>query len=132
MTVDSAIRKFRRSQAAIFRDEGRIERPSGTGTIDPVSGDYVADPPTVLYEGPGLLRIQKWQGTDIEAGGEELRKHEVSLKLPVDTPAEANDVWVHTASTYDQSLVGRHFRITDIFRDGWQISRRFLLEEITD
>lgn len=132
MSLDSAIARFRQRQADLFRDEADVTRPATTGTLDPVTGVWTPDPPTAIYSGACLLRAFTWEGTDVAAGGQEVRLRRVRAKFPVDTDIQHNDVVVPTISTYDDSLVGVSFRVTDAFRDGWQISRVAIIEEVTD
>lgn len=132
MSVDSAIAHFRRRQADVFRDEAILERPSGTTTFDPETGTEVPGPPTPVHTGPCLIRAFKWEGTDAEAGGVEARLRRFQVKFDVDVDARKDDIVRPIASTYDGSLVGRSFRVTDVARDGWQISRWLICEEIIE
>lgn len=132
MTLDTAIARFRRRQADLFRDEATVQRPSGTGTLNPVTGVFTPDPATIIYVGPCLLRAFVWEGTDVEAGGAEVRLRRVRAKFPDDTDVRHNDTIVPSSSVYDPSLVGVSFRVTDAFRDGWQIARVCIAEEVTE
>jgi hypothetical protein len=73
----------------------------------------------------------KWEGTDQEVGGDDIRLRMFQVKFPVDTAAEVYDVVRPTVSTYDSSLVGRSFWVTDVGRDGWQIARWVICKEVT-
>ena len=132
MSVDAAIAFFRAQQEDVFRDEATIERP-GTGdpVLDPETGQLTPPPPTQLYSGPCLIRGVTWEGTNVEAGEDDVRLRVFQAKFPVDTPGDVYDIVRPTASTYDESLVGRRFWITDAGRDGWQIARWFICKEVT-
>lgn len=131
MTIDTARARFERRQRDLFRDYARIERPATTSTLDPDTGILTPNAPTLLYDGDCLLRAFTWEGTDVEAGGTEVRLQRLRAKFPKGTVVEHNDLIVPVASTYDESLVGRTFRVTDTFQDGWQICRTAICEEVT-
>lgn len=131
MSVDSAIERFRRRQANLFRDEGTLTRPGDGGTLNSTSGVWTPTTGTTIYTGPCLLRAFTWEGTDVDFGDIEVRLRRVRAKFPVDTDIRLDDLFVASASTYDESLVGISFRVTDAFRDGWQIARVCIMEEVT-
>lgn len=132
MSVDTAIARFRVRQRSVFRDTATVTRPGEGGTLNPTTGVWTPAVTTAVYSGACLLRAFTWQGTDVQHGDVEVRIRGVRAKFPVDTPIEMDDVVVPTASTYDESIVGISFRVTDVFRDGWQISRVCILDEIVE
>ena len=131
MSVDSARQRFETRQRDLFRDTAVLERPSTSVTFNSSTGTYDPDAPTEVYSGACLIRGFAWEGTDLESGGEEVRMRRYRVKFPIDTAAQVDDIVRPTASTYDASLVGRSFRVTDVPRDGWQISRVCICEETT-
>lgn len=132
MTLDAAIARFRRRQADLFRDTARVSRRStSSGTLDTSSNVYTPATVTVVYEGPCLMRAFTWEGTDVQYGDAEVRLRRLRAKFPVGSDIVLDDVVVATESIFDESLVGVSFRVTDSFRDGWQIARVAILEEIT-
>lgn len=131
MGLDQAIERFRRKQRALFRDQGRIDRPSDTVSFDEITGEETPDPPAVIYEGPLQVRpATRRSGRDLQVGETEVRASDFELKLPVNTAVIENDVLTLTASSFDTELVGRTFRLTDVLRDGRQIARVAMLEEV--
>jgi hypothetical protein len=134
VSVDTAINRFRRRQSDVFRDEATVSRPvaNDVGVIDTSSNVWTPTAATVIYAGPCLLRAFTWEGTSTESGDQDVRLRRVRAKFPVDTDIAKDDVVTPSASTYDPSLVGVGFRVTDAFRDGWQICRVAILEEITE
>lgn len=132
MSLDSAIARFRRRQAAVFRDTATVTRPVAGGTLDPATGVWTPAADVDVYDGPCLLRALAWEGTDAIIGDDLARKRRVRAKFPVDTDMQVDDVVVPTASTYDPSLIGVSFRVSDVFRDGWQIVRTAILEEVIE
>jgi hypothetical protein len=132
VTVDSAIARFRRRQRALFRDEAVVTRPStSAGTISTSDNVYTPAAATAVYTGPCLLRSFTWEGSDAQYGDVEVRLRRLRAKFPIDTDIRLDDIVVPSASIYDESLIGVGFRATDAFRDGWQICRVAILEEIT-
>jgi hypothetical protein len=131
MTLDAAIARFRQRQADLFRDEATVDRPAGTGSLNTTTGDWTPSASSEVYSGPCLIRAFVWEGTDVEVGGTEVRLRRIRAKFPVDTDIQVHDMIVPTTSTYDESMVGVSFRVTDAFRDGWQIARVCIAEEVT-
>jgi hypothetical protein len=131
VSLDSARQRFERRQRDLFRDTAVLERPSGTVSFNTTTGTYDPDSPTQIYSGACLIRGFNWEGVDSEVGGDEVRLRRYRVKFPVDTAAQLDDIVRPTASTYDSSLVGLAFRVTDVVRDGWQISRWTVCEEVT-
>lgn len=130
MSVDTARQRFESRQRDLFRDTAVLERP-GTATFSPSTGVYDPATPSPVYSGACLIRGFAWEGTDLESGGNEVRMRRYRVKFPIDTDARIDDIVRPTASDYDASLVGRSFRVTDVPRDGWQISRVCICEEVT-
>lgn len=131
MSVDSAISRFRRRQAALFRDTATLERPSSSSSLNTSTGDYTPGAATLIHTGACLIRGMGWEGMDAETGGNEVRLRRYRVKFAVDIAAQVDDIVTATASTYDSSLIGLPLRVTDVVRDGWQISRWMICEEIT-
>lgn len=140
MTLDTTIQFFRRRRMQQFRAECRIERSAGAGTFNPSTGTVTDLAPTIVYEGVCNVRESQWQGTDIgvvggiASGGrsvEELRFNRAEMLFPHDTAVEKDDVVIVTAATHDADLVGQRYRVTDIFLDAWQITRRAMGEKVT-
>jgi hypothetical protein len=131
VTLDGARARFERRQVDLFRDEATVTRPATGGALDEESGEWTPTAATEIYDGVCLLRGFNWEGTDVQVGGDEARLRRLRAKFPTDTAIQRNDIVVPTRSTYDPSLVGRSFRVTDVPPDGWQIVRWSILEEVT-
>lgn len=133
MSIDSAIARFRRRREQLHRDEASVMRPPATpGTLDPVTGEWTPAAPTRVYCGACTVRAFAWEGTDVFVGGTEVRLRRVRATFPADTDIQHNDMIIPSASTYDESLVGVSFRVSDVFRDGWQIARVAIAEEVSE
>lgn len=130
MTVDSLVARMRRRQADVFRDEATVSRPVAGGSLNASTKVWTPTTATVVYSGACLLRAFTWEGTSRGYGDEQVRLRRLRAKFPVDTDVDFDDIVVPTASTYDESLIDVGFRVTDFFRDGWQIARVCILEEI--
>lgn len=132
MTLDSARARFQRRQADLFRDTATISIPSTSGSLNPTTGVWTPNAPTVIYSGRALVRSFTWQGTSVEFGEEPVRLQRVRAKFPFDTVVDVSNIVTVTSSSYDAELVGRRYRVTDVFQDGWQICRVVIAEEVVD
>lgn len=130
MTLESARAFFEQRQVALFRDEATVTR-GGAPTFDTDTGVLTPGSGSTVYSGSCLLRQMAWQGTDVGVGETEARLRSMRVKFPKDTALEKDDIITPTASAHDESLIGRTFRITDVFRDGFQIVRTVIAEEVT-
>jgi hypothetical protein len=132
MTLDAAIGFFRRHRTTLFRAECRIERKGGgEPTFDPNTGQVEGPAPEVIYEGPCNVREMPRSGTDVAVAEQEVRLGRADIWLPHDTPVREDDVLIVTVTKHDADMVDQRWRITDVFLDAWQISRRALGEKVT-
>lgn len=130
MSLDSHIARSRQRTVDVMRDECTITRRVGTPVFDPDTGEYEQATITV-YTGRCRVRSFTWEGSDVQAGQQEVRLQGARAVLPFDTPVEKDDVLTVSVTLYDSSLIGVPWRVTDTFRDGWQIGRVAILEEVT-
>lgn len=132
VSVDTAIKRFRRMREAEFNSTVRITR-AGTGeaVFDPATGNDTLPGPTEVYEGASQIREATWSGVDLETGETEVRKRGGAMWLPHDTAVLEDDRVEVLTSTYDAQLPGRVFRITDVLLDDWQVARKVLIEKVT-
>ena len=128
-SLRAAIGTFREAQSALFVDEATISRRTGAPIFNPDTNTYTY--PTVsIYSGVCLIRMaEAFQQEEVQAGQTESSVTRFLAKFPVDTPAELGDVVTVLDSTFDAGLVGRELVVVDVQHDGWQISRRLVLEE---
>jgi hypothetical protein len=134
MSLGAAIAYFRQQQQELMDTEGStvtVTRPSEESSFDANTGEETPDAPSTIYEGPCQIRTSDLQGSDVQAGEEEVQLRAARMKLLVDTSVRKGDVVTVTASSNDADLVGRVFDVTDVFLDDWQIARVVLLEEAT-
>lgn len=131
MTAEAAALRFRRREEAQLIDTGTLTRGNGEPDFDEATGEWT-DSTTTVYTGPAKIRLQGVNvGYDREAGGGDIRVNTLVLTLPGDTDVRVDDRWTTTASPLDTGLVGRTYRITDVLRSTWQITRKAMLEEVT-
>lgn len=131
MTLASALEYFRQREAQLRSSEVIVERSAGDGVFDEDTGEIEESVPDVIYEGPALVRPTTWVGADVQAGEREVRLRGIRVKFPPDTAVRKDDDVFIVASKHDAGLVGASFRITDVLRDDWQITRVALAEEVT-
>lgn len=130
MSVDTAVARFRRRQADLFRDTGTVTRAAGEPIYNPDSGSY-SQPTITVYVGPCLVRPPSGnEANEVQAGQQEVALVALIGKFPVDAAVRRDDVLTLSASTYDAALVGKALRIGAAPNDGWQICRRCALEEV--
>ena len=131
MTLETAIKFFRRQREAQRRAECTVTRETAPGTFDESTGE-IGDPTTeTVYEGACNVRETTWEGTDVRTGEREVRLQRAVLDFPHDTAIHEDDVVTITKATHDTDLVGQEYRITDVFLDAWQVTRRAIGEKIT-
>lgn len=129
MSVDSAIRRFRRSERRLMTSTVEVTRVTGPPSYDPGTGT-VTEPISTVYSGDALVRMNAWEGADVQAGDTEVRLRTARAKLPANTLVLRDDR-LRVIASKDARLVGRVFRITDVLVDDWQVSCAVFLEEVT-
>lgn len=116
---------------ALMVDAVTISRAGGERVFDETTGDWTTPAGSTIYAGKAKIRLQGVTvGYDREVGGGDIRVNTLILAVPAGTPIEADDIATVTASR-DADLVGRKYRVTDVMRSTWQITRKAMLEEIT-
>ena len=128
MTLSTHLEFFRQQETDLFSETLTVTRP-GEGSYTAATQTYTAGG-TSVYSGGGKIRVQRGVGYDLAVGGGDARLHALTLTLPADTAIAKNDTVTVSASEHDADLVGRTYRITDVLRDGWQITRKAMIEEV--
>ncbi len=128
MTIDTTITLFRNAERALMTSTVTIVRNVGEPSFNTTTGVLVqgTDP---VYSGDALIRSNMWEGSDVQAGQQEVRIRGVKIKLPTDTLVRYDDIVTVTASP-DARMVGKVFRVTDVMVDDWQISCSTICEEV--
>lgn len=129
MTVETAIAYFRRRERQLMTSTVEVTRVTGPPSYDPGTGT-VTEPVVSVYHGDALVRMNAWEGSDVQAGDTEVRLRTARAKLPADTLVLRDDL-LRVIASKDARLVGRVYRITDVLVDDWQVSCAVFLEEVT-
>lgn len=130
MGVDALLASGRRAIERLMVDECVIRRDGGT-SYDPDTG-YPTENSSEVYA--GKCRVQQQTAS---AGARDVGEAAVLLlRLEVQVPmsvvgVQADDVVEVTASQHDPDLVGRRFRVRDLFHKTHATSRRLGVEEVT-
>lgn len=95
----------------LFTDACVIRRPSGDSVVDL----RTATTYTAIHNGP--CRLRTFRPNEVVVGQQSGATHSVArteVQLPIGTPVlRVGDVVTITASRWDQSLVGLHYRVVD-------------------
>jgi hypothetical protein len=129
--VMSVIPDMRDAAQSMLIDEGTISRPgTGSGTIDPVTGDYTPPAGTEVYSGRCRVRHPTAQEQQVVFGDINTTVSRYTVDLPYDAPLVAvGDVFTLTV-TADAELVGAAMRVASIIAKSVLIYRQIGLEVI--
>jgi len=101
-----------------------------TEVPDPVTLETI----TVLtptYSGPAMVKYPTLTVSDQDAGGQQYTAAQVTISLPSSaTPLPPDTIIKPTASTVDQSLIGRRYRVTAAPQAGQTTAHRHPVEEL--
>lgn len=131
MSVDSAITRFRRRQAAQFTQRATILRAAGEPTFDESTGLATQPYDTIGTDRPCKLTADDPSHRKVDVGDTQARTTALRLKFPVGEDVEPLDVVTITDSVYNPTDVGRSYLVTAVDRREWQISRLCDIEETT-
>lgn len=117
-------------------DACTVHRP-GDPVTDPETGDVVVNS-TLIY-GPdspkkGKCKVQQTlsQAANPVAGEHSFTVQDSRVDFPVDAgPFNVDDVVTMTASVLDPQLVGREFRIAELFHKSAATAQRTRVKEVT-
>lgn len=127
--VDAALRG-RLAADALMLDACTVQRP-GVPVTDPETG-VVAPGLTLIYTGKCKVQRTISQASNPTAGGHSFTVQDSRVDFPVSVgPFAVDDVVTLTASTLDTQLVGRAFRVVELFHKSYATAQRTRVEEIT-
>lgn len=110
-------------------DKCTISRQSGSAT-DPDTGK-VTPTFTAVYSGKCQVQQTIAQSSNPEAGGHQFTVQDLVLKVPVSvTGIQIGDTVTMSSAELDPELVGRVFRVSDLFHKTYATSRRLRVEEV--
>lgn len=105
---------------------------------DPADYDVETDtwgpaaPDVVVYDGRCQVQLRDVQGLVDEQGGEQVSRMRFVVKLPTSAAgARVGDRVTLVTSWADPELVGRTFRVRDLFHKSFATARRLVVEEDT-
>lgn len=129
MTIDAAITRFRRRQAAQFTDRATILRPVGEPDFDENAGRATQQYETVGTNRPCKFVRDDRSGRNVDAGETSVLVASILIRFPVEEDVDTHDVITVTSSLYNPLDVGRSWRVADLERHTWQIARNCVVEE---
>lgn len=123
MSVASAIARFRSKQAEQFTATATVHRPIGEVVFTPETGS-VQNYELVYSSIACKLSSEDRSGNDVGAGETTVRLVDQLIKFPVESDLQMDDIVTVSSSLHNPTDVGRQYRVTDVDRREWQISRR--------
>jgi hypothetical protein len=127
--VTGALPFLREQAEALMVDECKIHRP-GDRQLDENTGQF-ADTSDPVYEGVCKFQATLAAGKSPLAGSYEFTVQELRLDLPVSAgPVAVDDVVTVTASVFDAQLVGRVYRVVELFHKSFATAQRCRVEEV--
>lgn len=129
--VMSVVPDMREAAVTLLLDQGTISRPgTGSGTIDPITGDYTPPAGTTLYSGSCRVRHPTAQEQQVVFGDINTTVSRYTVDLRYDAPlVEVGDVFTLTV-TADPELADVPMRVASIVGKSVLIYRQLGLEVI--
>jgi hypothetical protein len=130
VSAEAAVLAGRREAESLMLDACTVGRPGGLVT-DPDSGS-VTPSLTTVFDGPCKVQQTIAQSSSPEAGGHQFTVQSSRVDFPVAAgPFLPGDVVTVTGSVLDAQLVGRRFRVVELFHKSFATAQRTRVEEIT-
>lgn len=115
---------------ALMVDACVVRRQTGEST-DPVTGK-VTPVLVPVYSGPCKVQQTMAQSNTTVSGDYQFTLQNTRLDVPVSAgPLRVNDTVELTASVLDPQLVGRVYRVVELFHKTFATSQRTRVEEVT-
>jgi hypothetical protein len=125
-----AIERGRRAAEALMVDACTVGRPVDVYT-DQTNGQVVTVS-TPVYEGRCKVQQTIAQSSSPEAGSHQYTVQTARLDLPVSAgPVMVDDTVTVTAAVMDPQLVGRVYRVVELFHKSFATAQRVRVEEVT-
>jgi len=129
VSAEAAVLAGRREAEALMVDLCDVYRP-GDPVTDPETGEVSAGF-TLPYYGPCKVQQTISQASNPSAGGHQFTVQDSRIDFPVDAgPLLVDDVVTITASVLDPQLVGRVFRVAELFHKSFATAQRTRVEEV--
>ena len=131
MSAEAAVLAGRREAEALMVDACTVTRPGGPVT-DPDTGN-VTPSMTPVYAGPCKVQQTISQASNPEAGGHAFTVQDSRVDFPVSAgPLLVDDVVTVTSSVLDPQLVGRVFRVIELFHKSFATAQRTRVSEMVE
>jgi hypothetical protein len=129
--VMSVVPDFRLAAQSMMIDEGTIKRPgAGTGTLDPVTGDWTPAAGTTIYTGRCRVRRPDAMQQQVVFGDISTTVSRYVVNLPSDSPLMAvGDVFTLTDSD-DPEILDVPMRVVSVLGKSVLMYRQLGLEAI--
>jgi len=128
MTATDAALRGRASAESLMLDTCLVQRP-GTPVTD--ADGVVSTPLSEVYTGRCKVQQTISQASNPSAGGHQFTVQDSRVDFPVTAgPLAVDDVVTMTASVLDPQLVGREFRVTELFHKSYATAQRTRVEEV--
>ena len=129
MSVEDAVAEGRRQAEALMFDACTVDRPGPPVT----DADGVVSPSLErIYTGPCKVQQTIAQSSSPTAGGHSFTVQSTRWDTPVSAgPFAVNDVVTMTGAVLDPQLVGRVYRVVELFHKSGATAQRVRVEEVS-
>ena len=129
MSAVAATLRGREAAEALMLDACTVTRP-GDPVTDPDTGS-VTPGSTLVYSGPCKVQQTISQASNPSAGGHSFTVQDSRVDFPVTAgPLAVDDVVTMAASVLDPQMVGRVFRVTELFHKSYATAQRTTVSEV--
>lgn len=129
MSARAAVLRGREAAEALMIDVCRVHRP-GPAVTDPVTAKVTA-PLVLIYEGKCKIQQTLAQSSNPEAGGHQFTVQDTRWDTPVSVGRfMVGDVVTVDYCELDPQLVGRVFRVKELFHKSMATAQRTRAEEV--
>jgi hypothetical protein len=130
MSAESAVLRGRAKAEALMFDSCVVTRP-GAPVTDPDTG-AVTPSLSRIYEGKCKVQQTIAQSSNPTAGGHLFTVQSTRWDTPVSAgPFAVNDVVTMTGAVLDPQLVGRVYRVVELFHKSGATAQRVRVEEVS-
>lgn len=130
MTVTSATLRGRQAAERNMKDSCRVNRASSKPATDPVTGK-VTRASSEVYVGKCRLQQSLAQASTKEAGEHVFTEQGIQWQTPVGSgPFKVGDMVTMTSSELDGQLVGKVYRVEELFNKSQATSQRCRVVEV--
>jgi len=131
VSAEAAVLAGRREAEALMVDACDVMRP-GEPVTDPETGNVIPGE-TFVYSGPCKVQQTLSQASSPEAGGHAFTVQDSRVDFPVAAgPLMVDDVVTVTSSVLDPQLVGRVFRVIELFHKSFATAQRTRVSELVE